>query len=698
MSIQPRPLCLLFLAGTMLCAATARARPVTAEDLVALPRVSGPVLAPDGGAVFFEMSTVSEKGPKPGTARRHAVMRVAADGSGGPVRLADGSDPRPAPDGRRVFFLAPDHGTTQVWSVASDGTGRPQRVTDLPTDVETYRLAPDGRTLVVALAVVPGHETIAAIKADLAADAAKRGSGRLYDHLFVRHWDSWSDGRRNHLFAVRLGADGRAAGDLVPLTAGMDGDVPSKPFGDADDFVIAPDSRSVLFSIRLAGRSEPWSTNFDVWQVALPAAGESTAGAPRNLTAANPAWDGGPVFAPDGRTLAWRAMKRPGFEADRFGVVTAQQDGSAAREIDAAWDRSAERIAFTGDSRALYVEATDLQSTRLFRMDASSGTVAPITGQGHVTGFDVAHTPAGDVLAYAADTMAAPTQIFVRRPDGRTLQLTHAGADRLRDITMSPYRSFTFAGWNNESVHGWILEPTGFQAGRRYPTVFLIHGGPQGSWEDGWSTRWNPEVWAGWGYGVVTVDFHGSTGYGQAFTDAISGHWGDRPLEDLQKGWAAAQKEAPWIDASKACAAGASYGGFMIYWIAGNWNAPWKCLVDHDGVFDNRIMGYATEELWFSEWENGHATVWEQPANYERFNPINHVAEWKDPMLVIHSAKDYRIPLDQGLAAFTALQRRGIPSEFLTFPDENHWVLKPANSLEWHAGVHDWLKRWIGPS
>lgn len=232
----------------------------------------------------------------------------------------------------------------------------------------------------------------------------------------------------------------------------------------------------------------------------------------------------------------------------------------------------------------------------------------------------------------------------------------------------------------------------------RYPTVLLVHGGPQGSWSDSWSTRWNPQVWAGWGYGVVMIDPHGSTGYGQGFTDAVSGHWGDRPLEDLQKGWAAVQAQNPWIDGDRACAAGASYGGYMVYWMAGVWNAPWKCLIDHDGVFDNRIMGYATEELWFSEWENGHSTPWQNPEAYERFNPVNHVAEWKRPMLVIHSDLDYRIPVEQGIAAFTALQRKGVDSRFLNFPDENHWVLKPQNSLQWHDTIQDWLGRWIGPN
>ncbi|MEJ0045560.1 MAG: S9 family peptidase [Rhodospirillales bacterium] len=240
------------------------------------------------------------------------------------------------------------------------------------------------------------------------------------------------------------------------------------------------------------------------------------------------------------------------------------------------------------------------------------------------------------------------------------------------------------------------MKPYGFQAGKKYPVAFIVHGGPQSSFGDDWSFRWNPQFYAGAGFASVFIDFHGSDGYGQAFTDSISGHWGDRPLEDLQKGWAAALAKYGFLDGDRACALGASYGGYMVYWMAGNWSAPFKCFVDHDGVFDNRMMGYSTEELWFSEWENGHATPWEKPENYERFNPIDHVGAWTKPMLVVHSALDFRIPLEQGLAAFSALQRKGVPSELLTFPDENHWVLKPQNSLQWHATVEAWLKRWIG--
>ncbi len=695
---MPSPFRTALLAASLLTAApaVALARPLDAHDLVALPRVSDPHLAPDASFVVYVVSTLN----RTGTGRDTAILRTTTDGHGTPNTLAHGHDPALSPDGARVFFLAPAPASApgaggahdQVWSVPAAGHGAPTQATTLPTDVTSFRIAPDGHTLVLSIAVIPGHETLAAIRADLAARAANHATGRLSDHLFIRHWSTWSDGTRNHLFALTLGTDFRAHGDPVPLMRGMDGDVPNKPFGDAANYAVSPDGRTVLFSVRLAGRAEPWSTNFDIWSV--PINGTAT---PRNLTAINPAWDAGPVFSPDGAHLAWRAMKRPGFEADRFAIMLAAPDGTAAREIDAGWDRSPEQLAYAGDDGHLYAVATDDQARKIFRIDAATGTATALTGAGTAGSLDVAHTRSGDVLAYLHASTTSPPEVFVERPGQAPVQVTHADAQGLHDVAMSPEESFSFPGWNNETVHGWIVKPAGWQPGRIYPTVFLIHGGPQGSWDDDWSTRWNPEVWAGWGYGVVTVDFHGSTGYGQAFTDSISGHWGDRPLEDLQKGWTAAQKTAPWIDASRACAAGASYGGYMTYWIAGVWNTPWKCLIDHDGVFDNRIMGYATEELWFAEWENGHATVWQHPENYERFNPINHVADWRAPMLVIHSEQDFRIPVDQGIAAFTAMQLRGIPSEILTFPNENHWVLKPANSLMWHATIHDWLRRWIGP-
>ena len=302
---------------------------------------------------------------------------------------------------------------------------------------------------------------------------------------------------------------------------------------------------------------------------------------------------------------------------------------------------------------------------RLFAIDVASSAVKPLTSAGSVEDFEVGK----NVVVYSLSTLDAPAQIFaLPTGGGDAMQVTHANADRLRGVELAPFESFTFAGWNGETVHGLVMKPAGYAAGHQYPVAFIIHGGPEGSFGDSWGYRWNPQTYAGRGYAVVSIDFHGSTGYGQAFTNAIDGHWGDRPLEDLQKGWAAALARFSYLDQRRACALGASYGGYMIYWIAGNWKQPWRCLVAHDGVFDNRIMGYATDELWFSEWENGGSTVGNTRRTTNDFNPLNHVADWSLPMLIVHSAHDYRIPLDQGIAAFTALQRRGNPERVPDLP------------------------------
>ena len=668
-----------------LVAGRAEARGLTPADLVGLDRVSDAQPSPDGRLVAYDIRSTDLKADK----GRHALYIARLDAGGAPpiVRMADVTSARWAPDGRSLYVLK----SGQVWRVSACypdcRAAVATQVTQLPLDVEAFRLAPDGKRLVVSLAVFPDAEDPSATKVRLDARSQPgAGTGRVYDKVFVRHWDTWADGTRNHLFALNLNAVGVADGAPISVTRGFDGDVPGKPFGDDADYSFSPDGHTIYFSARLAGRSEPWSTNFDIY--AVPADGSA---APKDLTGDNPAWDADPIVSPDGRTLAYKAMRRPGFESDRFVVQLIDLATGHRRELTAGWDRSVGRLAWSADGRRLYTTTDDDGYGRAFAIDVATGVPKPLTRTGHVS--EIQAMPSGGVVL-VRDSMAAPAQVEWMAADAAApVAVTHVDAERLAEVQASPYQRFSFAGWNGDTVHGWIMKPSDFHPGRKYPVAFLIHGGPQGSWTDGWSYRWNPQVFAGRGYAVVMVDPHGSTGYGQTFTDAISGHWGDRPLEDLQKGWTAALAAAPYLDASRACALGASYGGFMVNWIAGVWNGPWRCLVTHDGVFDDRMMGFATEELWFSEWEHGGPgrTPWDDPAAYERFNPADHVKDWVKPQLIIHSEKDFRIPIEQGLGAFDALQRRGVESRLLTFPDENHWVLKPANSLIWHATVLDWL-------
>lgn len=416
--------------------------------------------------------------------------------------------------------------------------------------------------------------------------------------------------------------------------------------------------------------------------------------APTNLTADNNAWDANPLPSRDGKTLYYRAMRRPGYEADRFGIWALDIASGEKREIAKEWDRSAGELQESHDGKTLYTTADDEGQHPLFAIDVASGEVSALIANGNISAFDVGR----ESLLIARDDLKHPSDLYRASLQGKDLQqITHLNAARYKDIETGDFEFFTFKGANNDSVQGYVVKPVGFEPNKKYPVAFIIHGGPQGAMTNGFSYRWNPQTYAGLGFAVITINFHGSTGYGQDFTDSISQDWGGKPLEDLKLGWAAALDKYAFLDADRACALGASYGGYMINWIAGTWNEAWKCLVNHDDVFDTRAMGYATEELWFTEWENG-GTVYEQPEAYEEFNPVNHVKNWKVPMLVVQGEKDFRIPTAQGLATFNALQRRGIPSELLVFPDENHWVLSPQNSVQWHQAVNAWLQRWTAQS
>jgi dipeptidyl aminopeptidase/acylaminoacyl peptidase len=660
------------------------ARPFDVEDLVSLARVSDPQVAPDGRAVAYVLRETDREGNR----GVMGIWLVAGDAAAEPIRLtaptASAWQPRWAPDGKALYFLADRGGEVQVWRLPLAEAGEARQVTDYPVAVNAFAVSPRGDQLALSLDVFLDCSDLACTRARLDERAADPATGVLHDRVFVRHWDTWKDGRRAQLFLAEVGADGRAG---VPrrVSRDLDADIPTRPFGSSAEWAFSPDGSELLFVARVAPEGEPWSTNTDIYRVATQGEPE-----PENLTAANLASDTSPAWSPDGRSIAWLAMSRPGFEADRYRVMLRDLRSGAAREVAPDWDRSAHGLAFAPDGRSIFTWSDDQGHRRLFRVALRSGDATPLSGDGSVAGFSVGP----GLVVFARQHLASPAQLFATDLRGRgERQLTRHNAALLDEIEFGAYEQFSFPGAGGETVYGWVVKPVGFQAGQRYPVAFIVHGGPQGSMGNSFHYRWNPQTYAGKGYAVVFIDFHGSTGYGQDFTDSITGDWGGKPLEDLQLGWAAAQARYPFLDGDRACALGASYGGYMINWIAGAWPDGFACLVNHSGIFDNRSMYYSTEELWFPEWEMG-GPHFAAPEGFERHNPVNLVQAWRAPMLVIHGAKDFRVPLEQGLATFNALQRRGIPSRFLYFPDENHWILKPANSVQWHRVVESWLAEW----
>ena len=669
---------------------------MTADDLVTLKRVGAPVASPDGQQVVFQQTDTDPESLK----RSTGLWQVPAKGGMAQriADLADASENSPAfgPDGQRLYFLSDKSGKDQVWFLDLRApAAAPVQASDFKADVAGFEISPDGKRILVWGDVARDCPTLGC---DASGDTSQPGpgTGRHYKNGtgFVRHWDSWeTPGNYSRGFVLPLGADGKvgtAATSLDGPPGTLTGDTPSKPMGGGEDLAWAADSGSVFFAARQADAKEPLSTNLDVWHSMLDEK------APHSPTKANKGMDFLPSPSPDGKWLAWAAMERPGFEADRQVVWVMDLATHQKRALTAGWDRSAGSIAWTPDSKALIVTAEDVLDTPAFRIELSSGKVTrlKLAPKGQTEGHISNVTPlAGGALLYTRDTVASPAEVWITEPGKAPRQLSHANDAQLARLVPIKSERFSFKGAGGDTVWGQIHTPAG--ATDKLPVLLFVHGGPQGSFGDAWSFRWNPRVFAAQGYAVVSVDFHGSTGYGQAFTDSISGDWGGKPLEDLKLGLSAALAGRPLLDGTRACALGASYGGYMMNWIEGKWPERFQCLVNHNGVFDARAMAYTTEELWFDEWEHGGKPYYEAPADYEKSSPVNLVSQWKTPMLVVLGDKDYRVPYTQGLGAFTALQRRGIEAELLVFPDENHWVLKPKNSLQWHHTVFAWLNRWL---
>ncbi len=654
-----------------------------------MKRVGAPTVSPDGRWLVYQLRETDLAANR----GRIDLWLVDLQRPGAqPVRLTqtphNEHDPRFSSDGRYLYYLSNAKDGDQVWRVALGANPRSLRheqVTSVKGGISGYLPAPGEQRIAVWADRDLRCPDLAC--AGVPEPAEGQGSGRAYDEIFVRHWDQWeTPGTFSRLFVLPI-TNGRAEGNGVPVAPNLRGHAPTRPFGGAEELAWSPDGRTLFFTLREAGRGEPNSTNLDVYAV-------RDGGAPQNLTQANQATDTTPAVSPDGRWLAYTAMARPGYEADRQIIYLRDLETGRLRSVTGEWDRSVQSLVWAPDGRSLLVTAQEVLDTPLFRVDVASGRATRLT-QGGTVG-NVVPLRDGSVV-FTLNSVEAPDDVWRLPAGGRAPQrLTNVNAALLAELDPVSVRRFSFAGAGGDRVWGQIVKPATMS--RSLPVAYIIHGGPQGSFNNSWSYRWNPRLFSAPGYASVSVDFHGSTGYGQAFTDAINRDWGGKPFEDLRLGLAAAGREDPQLDVRNACALGGSYGGFMVNWIAGRWPEGFKCLVSHAGIFDNRAMAYETEELWFTEWEFGGPYHERAAAEVmERWNPVHHVGNWRTPILFIHGEKDFRVPYTQSIAGFTAAQRRGVPSRLVMYPDENHWILKPQNSIQWYREVHGWLQRHLNP-
>jgi len=648
------------------------------DQLAMMERVTEPRLSPDGRRVLYGLRTTDWNGN-----RGVNALWVADVAGAAPRRLAvsDGGagSGRWSHDGQAIYFLSARGGSNQVWRADKDGQSAVQ-VTRLPVDVTAFRVAGDGKSLVLALPVYVDCPSLECTRDRL---TERRGDGVVaYDALPLRPWDAWGDGRRSHLFVQPLDGSGLAAGQPRDLLQGQDFDVPSRPLGTEDAFVLTPDGSTVVYTANaLAGRGQALTNNTDIFALPL------TGGTPRNLSASNRAPDSFPTVSPDGKRIAWLANRRDNMSGDQAVVMVANLDGSDARALTPNWDLGPGQLRWGSNGRVLYATAAENGQQKLFQIAADSGQVRALTDEGTVSDFD----SEGQNLVWAGEGFTRPSDLWLRQGAAAPRQFTRHNAEAVARLDLPKPELFTFAGWNGERVQGWVFKPAGYREGQKYPVAYLIHGGPKSPWTDGWSYRWNPQTYTGAGYAVVMVNFHGSPGFGQAFTDSINDHWGDRPLEDLQKGWTHALQTYPFLDGSRACALGASYGGYMVNLVAGKWNEPWRCLVNHAGVFNvGGLMNAMDLPTFYTEF-GGNS--WERAELYARFSPDTYVPSWTKPMLVLHGTKDFRVPMEQGLATFSALQKRGVESRFVHVPEANHWVLRPRDWVEWQREILDWTNR-----
>ncbi|HZC22595.1 MAG TPA: S9 family peptidase, partial [Candidatus Binatia bacterium] len=654
----------------------------------------------------------------------------------------DADRPRWAPDGKRFAFLSTKEGGSQVWIADFDGVGVTEvhRLTDIATEASGEVWSPDGENMLFTSDVYPECSSALADVRQCNAKKAKEAEAskvkaQVFTHLLYRHWNAYKEGKRTHILVTRIEVPrhGQPTPVTLPslprdLTPG-DYDAPVFSLGGQDDYAFSPDGKEICYASN-HDKNPAASTNNDLWIVPV------TGGEAKNITADNPASDTSPLYSPDGRYIAYRAQQRPGYESDRFRLMLYDRKTGEKRNLTENFNRWVGTMVWAVDSRSLLFISEDHGYASMFQVDVAErkpgadivGGIPPATGprllgigkgvNGWIAGVgksnlfpvqpghqgyddDLVITPDGKNVLFTRMSAYAPVEIYIR--DINTVdatfnpvrtQISHVNDDVLSRIQMSELNFFYFQGAHNDKVEGFLVKPPNFDASKKYPVKFLIHGGPQGAWGDDWSYRWNPELFASptssqpSGYVVIMINFHGSTGYGQKFIDAINGDWGGAPYEDLMKGLDYAEQTYPFIDKNRECALGASYGGYAINWILGHTDR-FKCLVSHDGMFNAESAWGSTEELWFNNWEF-KGTPYDNRDSYVKWSPHQYAKNFKTPTLVIHGQKDYRLDVSEGFQLFTTLQMEGVPSEMLYFPDEGHWVLKPQNSQLWYKTVNDW--------
>jgi dipeptidyl aminopeptidase/acylaminoacyl peptidase len=677
----------LALAAPLASAQTPSKHVMTFDDLIGLHRVSEAQVSPDGEWVAYRDST-------PDKAANRAVnnLWIAPTSGGEPRQLTrSGRDTRPqwSPDGKTIAFLSSRDGETQIYVIGLDG-GEAVKLTSVSTGVDNQRWSPDGKTIAFTSEVHPDCKDEACNKKRDADAEASKVKVHIADHLLYRHWNRWRDAKRSHLFVISIDGGGTSplhAGTPRDLTPGADYDVPPDQRGDAGDIDFSPDSKELCFTA-VTDKMEAISTNGDLFTVAV------AGGEPKRITT-NQGFDGQPAYSPDGRSMAYRAQMTPGYESDRWQLIIYDRATGQRLNLTEKFDRSVENPIWSPDSRTIYFHAESQTKSPIYAIAAGAGSEPRIiTPDGFNS--DVTLSADGQTLVFTRSSMTMPAEIFRAAPDGGAVhQITHHNAEKLAGIELSAPESFWFAGAAGTQVQAMILRPPHFDASKKYPLLVVLHGGPQTMFADSWGYRWNPQVFSGAGYVALMINRRGSTGFGQKFTDEITDDWGGKAYEDVMKGVDAALAKYSFIDGNRMAAAGGSYGGYMADWIATH-TGRFKAIISHAGVY-NKVSMYATEELWFEE-HDMQGTPWSNPEGYRKWAPVTYAGElgkFKTPTLVIAGEMDYRVPYTQSLEFFSALQRQGVPSRLVVFPDEGHWILKPQNSELWYKLFLEWLATYL---